>query len=222
MRLAKTVLAFDMQARSVTMTAEGCPYTVVYELRKIGLRNVVYTDIRPVFNPASDIEIPDELECMLAEGEVLMRHIEHFLTCPTHAEMESVVMSQAHVSMQRAKVKFPHVTEMSLEGITVSLATGLSLFDVISTGMVQDHLTNKEVNEEEKQMLAQLGDGVSIPESYLDGVALNFEPLARPLTADDLEKLRRYDEELSKQRLARSAGPGAVAAAMATHPHGPH
>lgn len=211
MKLSKVLLALVTEgARNVTLAAIGAPYTVTYYKVREGLRYVIHTRILPEPDAEAE-ELPDELECLLAQGEAYAPYINHFLSCDTHAPIVALELSDVHTCMEQAKVRYPHMTELTLEAIVVSMSTGMTMHEAVLTGLAHEKLVNKEPSKEEREYLdadlAGAATGDLVDPRSVTGVTLDYEPLARPLNADDRKALAVfYAERASRQTQPASLG----------------
>lgn len=217
MKLAKVVMSFgEGGPPTVTLSALGTEFKVVYSRKFQGLRKYMQTTILPeaLNHLGEDEDLPDEMECILAEGEVLMRDISHYLSCDQHRDEQLSMLKVAHEVMEKSKVKLPYSTEMTLEGVVVSLSTGLSLTEAIAMGMMEGRLVNQKATGEEDELLtAAMGrvkDGsmaVPVPMEVLAAVVLDYECCIPAITEADREAYNAAD---------------AGQTAMSTHPNHVH
>lgn len=226
MKFSKVVISFPStpSGRTVLLQALGSEYAVQYHAQVVGLRKALGTLLFPgEFNdPAYDGEMPDELECVLATGELAMEHIGHYLMCDEHAHIERLMLSEINSNMERSKVKYPHISEMMLEGVIVGLAAEISPTEAVRLGMVNDRLVNREPNPEEVKVLSDIGrmlagtrSGEILPPEFLADVVLDFQPYIPAMTDDERAELDAFTQNREDARRSTRA-------AMATHPHHLH
>lgn len=209
MKLCRTVICFPADGRSVILQSPDSDYKVTHRMVKNGLRLVLDTEVTP--EPDGD-DLPDDLECMLAESILFESYISHYLTCEKHAGKERLMICDAHDQMERAKQRYPMLTETMYEAQVAAISTGVLLNTILSLGLVdRTTLVNSEPNELEKAILErgpaediQPVPGMSMFKvSDVASVVLDYQTCDPPLTDADREELK----QLYLQILDRAKAP---------------
>jgi hypothetical protein len=206
MKLAKAVISFPADAKSVVISIPDTEFSVVFKIMPHKGQQALVSTVTPVKYAKEDTfegEMPDELEMLVAQGHMMMTSIGHYLTCEKHRVSTRVELCRMQTRTEKFKVLAPHLSEMQLVTQVMSITTGLPQQLLLMTGVVKEHVESKP-NEYEKTLLAKEAAGESTDVAGDEAaVVLDFVPFDPvPLPEEDA----LYDRLIAAQRAERETG----------------
>jgi len=181
MKLVPVILTFD--GSTATFTCKDSEHKLVLLAAEKGLKTQTFPE---KFNdPASDEEIPDELENLIGAAAIFGPdlHVMLHSTDPSTINRQRIGISMLQEQLERGKVKYPQAVEHMLLVQIIAIATGMEPGMVHALGMAHKEVESVATPAEQtlKDSLAR-GEYV---EGVVSDVVLNYDPVQPPLTAAD-------------------------------------
>lgn len=207
MKLFKAVLRFTESngKPSVIFAVPDTEYTLMVQA---GSKNNLKTTVTPASwgDVVEGQDMPDELEMLMATSMMLMQPLGHYLACPDHRTLCRVDMGQCFERMERAKVCYPYLAEITLLSHAMEVVTGMPAKTMITMGLVQTEAELKP-NEAEQKLYAEFQNGGDVlgDAEVIGGVKLGYTAVEPPLAADECKEFADYIERRKVEMLFESS-----------------
>lgn len=206
MKLSHAVMSFPADAKSVVLSIPNTEFSVVFKLMPYKGQQALVSTVTPEKYANEDTfegEMPDELEMLVAQGQIMMSSIGHYLVCKKHRDTTHVELCRMQTRTEKFKKLAPYLSEMQLVAQVLTITTGLPLHVLIMLGTIKQH-TEGTPNEYEQTLLAkqEAQEHVDV-DGDEDAVVLDYEPVDR---TPPPEAVAEYDRLMAAQLSERETG----------------
>lgn len=205
MKLSKAVMSFPADNKSVVLAIPGTDYSTTLTLVNYKGQPCIKSLVSPAKYTTGETfegEMPDELEMLVAQAHMFNQSVGHYLACETHRDAVRVELGIMHSRIEKAKVKMPHLMEMSIIGESMHLTTGLPLQLLVMMGTIAKQVESHPNEFEQKLLVAQMEGKSSFEDHPEDDVVLDFDPVNPIPTA---EQVAQYERDLAAQQVEQGA-----------------